>query len=144
MKITHDTLVESLINNAMHAAKLTTFTALGIASQVTLPTVGTAVNTAVPVGLFGLNLAHDIYKAGHVGIEKPSDVRDVRHDMVADSVISGAIAAGATYYVKSHPEMAVPVIGFLALADVLLAGDNSPIEYMKDYIHKGLDYIPFI
>lgn len=144
MKTTHDTIVESLINNAMHAAKLTAFTALGIASQVTLPTVGTAVNTGVPVGLFGLNLAHDIYKAGHVGIEDAASVRDVRHDMVADSVITGAIAAGATYYVKNHPEMAIPVIGFLALADVLLAGDNSPIEYAKDYIHKGLDYVPFI
>lgn len=154
----------SLLGNVMHAIKTGFLTTLSVATQANIPGINSYMASAVavaeagkeglatspqlkglispviPIALFAIDIMSDCYDIKVLNANK-TEIAHHRHEIVSEGITDFMIAGASAYIVSLRPELALPVIGFVAGAQVLLAGDNSPMEYFKDGITWGLDKV---
>jgi hypothetical protein len=129
-----------LVNNIGHALPLSFYSMLGAATKMDLPVVG-RVHPSIPVSFFAANVYARIDETSKL-LEDPFDKSHHRHEIYADAIVNGGLAAiSATAVASLGSATALPVIGAFFVGDIVSHADGSPVDYLKAGLASTLDNV---
>lgn len=138
--MSHDTFVNSVISNAAHVVPITFYSLLGAATKTDIPKIG-HVTSILPITFFITN-AIARYDETNTLVQDQHARAHHHHEILADFMVNGGIAAAsATAVGLLGAATALPMVGVFAATDFFVAGDNSPMDYLKSGITNTLDTI---
>ena len=125
--------------NLLHAAPITLYTALGIATQKAFPIIG-MVPYAIPLTIFATNIIAR-YDETNNFITNKHEKAHHNHEILADCIVNLGLSVAGASVASLLPALAIPLLVVFSAANVMTSDAHTDIEHLKEEIAGTLDQI---